>query len=303
MGVVYRAQHAMLRRPTAIKLLNEAHQKEAYLTRFEREVQLMAELTHPNTVTVHDYGRTADGVFYYAMEYLDGVDLELLVSACGAQDPARVIHILRQVCGALGEAHGRGLIHRDVKPANVFLCRARGEHDVVKVLDFGLVKEVLPDADPTNTGEQSFLGTPVYMSPESISSSRELDGRSDLYSLGAVGYFLLCGERVFDGASTVQICAQHLYTAPVPPSERTDHPVPKDLEALLLACLAKKPEERPASAAALSAALAACADAGKWDDTRARTWWTERGPAIAARRASRKGEATVAHQQTIAVER
>jgi serine/threonine-protein kinase len=304
MGVVYRAQHAMLRRPTAIKLLNLSNQGGTSLSRFEQEVQLMAELTHPNTVTVHDYGCTADGVFYYAMEYLEGVDLEFLVDIDGPQPAHRVIHLLKQACGALGEAHARGLIHRDVKPANIFLCRERGAPDTVKMLDFGVVKDMTLSQDASATGDQSMIGTPLYLSPESISNPKSIDARSDIYSLGAVGYFLLCGQPVFGAHTLLEICAQHLHSAPVPPSERVARPLPVDLEAVLLRCLEKQPNARPSSAEDLAAALAACTGAGDWTMPHARAWWSEKQERINARRADRAtktGRWSTPHGQTIAV--
>jgi eukaryotic-like serine/threonine-protein kinase len=304
MGVVYRARHALLRRPTAIKLLNATHQLTS-LPRFEQEVQSMAELVHPNTVTVHDYGRTADGVFYYAMEFLDGVDLHSLVDVDGPQHPARVIHLLRQACGALGEAHRRGLIHRDVKPANVFLCREHGVPDAVKVLDFGLVKDLSQDSDTGTTGSRSIIGTPLYMSPESIANPGAIDARSDLYSLGAVGYLLLCGQAVYSGETMVEICAQHLHAAPVAPSVRVGRPIPADLEAVILRCLEKSPSARPADADELSALLSACADAEGWSASRARSWWTENEARIRTRRTAQATTASRwsrAQHQTVAID-
>jgi serine/threonine-protein kinase len=305
MGVVYRAQHAMLRRPTALKLLN-ASGSAANLTRFEQEVQLMAELTHRNAVTVHDYGRTADGVFYYAMEHLDGIDLEALVQVTGPQPPARVIHLLRQACGALGEAHGRGLIHRDVKPGNVFVCRDRAEPDLVKVLDFGLVKDSRQQGAAGVTGEQTLVGTPLYMSPESISKSSSVDARSDLYSLAAVGYLMLCGEPVFSGNTVVEICAQHLFSEPVAPSLRNPSMRAADLEGVLLRCLSKQPDSRPATAAELAAELDRCSDAFGWSAEAASKWWSDYGPGLEARRVARaasKESWSVGHRATIAVDR
>jgi eukaryotic-like serine/threonine-protein kinase len=251
MGVVYRARHAMLRRPTAIKLL--ANGGEGSLVRFEQEVHLLASLNHPNIVTVHDYGRTADGSFYYAMELLDGMDLEKLVAESGPQPAERVIHIVRQVARGLREAHEVGLVHRDIKPANIFLCRRWGEPDAVKVLDFGLAKN---NAEPPSsvTARDVVLGTPLYISPEALKSAALVDARSDIYSLGAVAYYMLTGEPVFKGNSAVEVCAQHLLSAPVVPSERLGRAVPADLEAIVLCCLAKSSEERYSTAAERSRA-------------------------------------------------
>lgn len=272
MGEVYRARHALLRRPTAIKLVKQDAASDEVLRRFEREVQLTAGLTHPNTVSIYDYGRTPDEVFYYAMEYLDGVDLQTLVVTDGPQPAARVIHILRQIAASLAEAHDLGLIHRDVKPANVILCSRGGVEDTVKVVDFGLVKDV--SADPLDrTIESGITGTPLYLSPESIRAPEEVDGRSDLYSLGIVGYQLLAGVPPFDATSIGQIVAHHLQTDPPRPSERLGRPLPSDLEDVLLACLAKSPADRPQDARALIARLDACADAGGWSAADARAWW------------------------------
>jgi eukaryotic-like serine/threonine-protein kinase len=282
MGEVYVARHALLRRPTAVKLLGGSGTSQRDLERFEREVQLTAELTHPNTVAVYDYGRTPEGVFYYAMEYLEGVDLEELVEKYGPQPPSRVIHLLRQACAALIEAHGIGLIHRDIKPANLVLCRRGGMSDVVKVLDFGLVKEVR-GGDAALTADDVLTGTPHYMAPEAITSPQDVDARSDLYALGAVGYWLLSGHTLFEGKNIVEVCSHHLHSTPVPPSKRGERELPADLEALVLACLAKDPAERPADAAALHDRLGACAAAAAWTAAEARRWWDEHGEALVKR--------------------
>jgi serine/threonine protein kinase len=277
MGVVYRASHAMLRRPTAIKLLS--HGGDASLARFEQEVHLLAGLNHPNIVTVHDYGRTAGGSFYYAMELLDGMDLEKLVTADGPQPPERVIHIVRQVARGLHEAHDVGLVHRDIKPANVFMCRRWGEPDAVKVLDFGLAKN---NADPATsvTGHDVVLGTPLYISPEALKSSDLVDVRSDIYSLGAVAYYLLTAQPVFTGNTAVEVFVHHLHSAPVAPSERLGRAVPADLEAIVLRCLAKSSGDRYPSAAELERVLATCTAANEWSAERARAWWELRGGAL-----------------------
>ena len=271
MGVVYRASHAMLRRPTAIKLLADGG--EASLARFEQEVQVLAGLSHPNIVTVHDYGRTAHGSFYFAMELLDGMDLEKLVATNGPLPPERVIHIVRQVAHGLHEAHDVGLVHRDIKPANVFVCRRWGEPDAVKVLDFGLAKNYAePPASVTAT--DVVLGTPLYISPEAL-KGEPVDARSDIYSLGAVAYTMLTAEPVFTGGSPLEVCARHLHAVPVAPSQRLGLPVPADLEAVVLRCLAKSSSERYPSAAELERALTACAAANEWNSDRARAWWQQ----------------------------
>jgi len=284
MGAVYRARHALLRRPTAIKVLPPERAGEMDLTRFEREVQLTSLLTSPHTVSVYDFGRTPDGVFYYAMEYLDGIDLQELVSSDGPMPPGRVVRVLRQVCEALGEAHRVGLIHRDIKPANILLCERGGRPDVAKVVDFGLVKDLGAGKGPGVTRESLVLGTPHYLSPEALRAPDRIDGRSDIYALGATAYYLLTRTPVFEGG-VAEIFAHHLGTAPRPPSERLGQPVPADLEALVLKALAKDPDHRPESTDAFDAALAACRGVPAWTDGDARAWWHTRGARILAARA------------------
>ena len=276
MGVVYRAEHEMLRRPTAIKLLPPGRAGEEGLKRFEREVQLTARLTSPHTVSVFDFGRTPDGLFYYVMEYLDGIDLDTLVQEYGPVAPARAVRILGQVCEALAEAHGIGLIHRDIKPANILLCERGGSPDIAKVVDFGLVKELSSASDPRLTTEDVLRGTPQYMAPEAIRDPGSADPRSDLYAVGAVAYYLLTGTPVFAGRSPLETIHHHLQTAPDAPSKRLGRALPADLEALVLTCLAKDPAERPESARALARALAACAEVPAWDESEAEGWWRER---------------------------
>ena len=274
MGVVYRASHAMLRRPTAIKLLPPDRAGHASLARFEREVQITAQLSHPNTVAIYDYGRTPDGVFYYAMEYLDGINLEDLVRLHGPQPAGRVLAILDQVCGALSEAHENGLVHRDIKPANIILTERGGEPDVAKVVDFGLVKPTVADDPQLTVSTPGVLtGTPLYLSPEALTAPDAGDPRSDLYALGAVGYFMITGRPVFAGATVAEIIGHHLHTDPVAPSERLGRPVPGDLETLLLQCLQKRAEDRPASARELRSLLRRCTQVPRWSCDEAAAWW------------------------------
>jgi serine/threonine-protein kinase len=286
MGVVYRACHGMLRRPTAVKLLPAERAGAHGLVRFEREVRLTARLSHPNTVTIYDYGRTDDGVFYYAMELLDGASLGEVVAVGGAMPPSRVLHVLHAVAGALAEAHGVGLIHRDIKPANIILCEKGGVPDVPKVVDFGLVKELSPGASAALTGTHVVAGTPLYMSPESLRTPEDVDARSDLYALGAVGYFMLTGEHVFAGNTVVEIAGHHLHTDPQPPTERLGQDLPADLETVLLECLRKDRAARPQSASELQERLSACKDYGGWGTRRARIWWADHWQELEERRRS-----------------
>jgi serine/threonine-protein kinase len=281
MGTVYRAHHALLRRPTAIKLLPPTRHDANALARFESEVQLTSSLTHPNTVVVYDYGRSPDGVFYYAMEYVDGITLQELVDVDGSQPPERVINILLQICAALAEAHSIGLVHRDVKPANIMLCARGGIADFVKVLDFGLAKDLSGGANSKLSQSTALLGTPLYVAPEVI-LGRPIDARLDLYALGAVAYFMLTGTPVFTGETLVDVCVQHLSAPPESMSERLGRHVPFALEALVMQCLAKEPSGRPSSADELAAALRA-AGVSIWSEQETRRWWSERGELVVGR--------------------
>ena len=275
MGVVYRASHGMLRRPTAIKLLHPDRAGREALSRFEREVRRTAMLTHPNTVTVFDYGQTTEGVFYYAMELLEGASIQEIVEVDGPQPAERVIHLLEQAAGSLAEAHDAGLIHRDIKPGNILVVDRGGIPDLVKVVDFGLVKDVRGgEAEATLTMADSITGTPHYMAPEALTAPDTVDARTDIYALGAVGYWLLTGTHVFRGNTVMEVLAHHLHSAPEPPSVRLNVPVERDLEKVLLACLSKRREDRPDSAQALGDRLRACAAARRWTNRRAAEWWT-----------------------------
>ncbi len=276
MGTVYRARHAMLRRPTAVKLLDVDKMSHEAITRFEREVQMTSALTHPNTVAVFDYGRTPEGIFYYAMEYLEGLNLDDLVKRFGPLPEARVVYILQQICGSLAEAHAAGLVHRDVKPANIVLTRRGGLHDFVKVLDFGLVKSVAGVEQAHLTNPCAVTGTPLYLSPESVRRPDEVDARTDVYALGAVGYYLLTGSPVFTGESVMEICLKHANEPPEPPSSRVGRKVSAHLETLILRCLAKAPADRPGNAAALQGELETCVVEGTWSTKDAANWWSGR---------------------------
>ncbi len=271
MGVVYKGRHAMLRRPTAIKMLNPDLVNDQSIARFEREVQTTCKLNNPSTIAIYDYGRTPEGIFYYAMEYLDGLDLLQLVERYGPQPEGRVIQILNGICASLAEAHSLGLVHRDMKPANVMLNRRGGSADVVKVLDFGLVKAL----DETKITVQSGImaGTPLYMSPEAIQSPDRVDSRSDIYSIGGLGYFLLTGQTVFTATTLLELCHDHIHTVPEPPSQRLGKSVTPELEAALLACLEKSRDKRPQSVQALAELLNRAPTAGSWTVHDADIWW------------------------------
>jgi eukaryotic-like serine/threonine-protein kinase len=283
MGEVWRARHKMLARPAAIKLikaealgLKKGALAERLLRRFEREAQATAALHSPHSVELYDFGVTADGTFYYVMEILEGLDLETLVRRHGPVPADRAIHLLLQVCDSLADAHDVGLVHRDVKPANIYVCKKGLKHDFVKVLDFGLVKSTwAQEEDDVSdlTQEGAVPGTPGYIAPEVALGNGPVDGRADLYAVGCVGYWLLTGHRVFEGGSPMQMAIQHVQSAPVAPSRRTGLPIPESLDLAILACLEKTPERRPADAEELSRRLAACVPETPWDEQRARSWW------------------------------
>lgn len=281
MGQVYKASHAMLKRPTAVKFIRPEVMTEEMVNRFEREVQLTSNLSHPNTIQVYDYGQTESGIFYYAMEYLQGITLAQLILLEGAVTVPRVIYILKHVCYSLEEAHGIGLIHRDIKPMNIMLCARGGQFDSVKVLDFGLAKEI-ETKDTDLTINQGIIGTPVYIAPERLQGEDGLDVRSDIYSLGAVAYNLLTGKDVFTAPTTVEVCYQVMKSAPEPPSARLGQPLPELLEQLILACLAKNPGERPATVHEIIRVLEELQEEQKWEQEQAQGWWSENDERIAA---------------------
>jgi serine/threonine protein kinase/uncharacterized membrane-anchored protein YhcB (DUF1043 family) len=272
MGVVYRGHHAMLRRPAAIKLLHSHRVNEVSIARFEHEVQITCQLNNPHTVAIYDYGRTPEGIFYYAMEYLDGIDLQDLVDRYGPQSDGRVAKILDQLCSSLFEAHTLGLVHRDIKPANIMLNRRGAEPDFVKLLDFGLVRAI--DDAKRNAQNEGMAGTPLYMSPESIQTPDLVDSRSDLYAVGAVGYFLLTGSPVFQAKSLGELCQQHIDAIPLTPSQRIGRPVDSDLEHAILMCLEKNRAKRPQTARELSEKLRKLCSADSWTLSEAEAWWS-----------------------------
>jgi plasmid stabilization system protein ParE len=286
MGEVWQARHRMLARPAAIKLIRPSVTGKTgpevaaeAVRRFEREAQVIARLRSPHTVDLFDFGIAADGAFYYVMELLDGLDVDRLLRRFGPTPPERAIYLLRQVCHSLSEAQSCGLVHRDIKPANIFVCQYGEEYDFVKVLDFGIVGAVHTPDDSNNvqTRENDLKGTPAFMAPEQA-MGRPLDGRADIYATGCVAYWLLTGQYVFTADNAMGLLLQHAQTPPVPPSGRTELPIPPALDDLVLACLAKDPAHRPQSARELSLRLAELEARHPWSQERAREWWTLHRP-------------------------
>ena len=276
MGDVYLAEHRLLKRPCAVKFVRaDLAANASNALRFEREVRAMTALTHFNTVRVYDYGRAEDGSFYYVMEYLDGLTLDALMRESGPLEPARAVYLLRQVCGALAEAHAAGLVHRDLKPGNIVVATQGGQYDVAKLLDFGLVQDLgAADTDPRLTQTGTVLGTPAYMSPEQAGGDGVIDARGDIYSLGAVAFFALTGRPPFEGQSIGKLLAAHL-TQPPPFVTEVRKDVPLDLAKVVERCLAKSPADRFPSATELESALGTC-PASAWSASHAATWWKER---------------------------
>ena len=287
MGEVWLARHRLLASPAAIKLirpdallLSTPEQIDALARRFEREAVATANLRSPHTVALYDYGITDHGEFYYVMELLEGLDLDKLVKAHGPQPPGRVIHMLLQVCSSLTEAHDRGVVHRDIKPRNILLCRLGASCDFVKVLDFGLAKfrEGSGEEATHLTRANDAIGTPAFMAPEAATGSDTVDGRADLYSLGCVAYWLLTGHNVFTAPTAIGMVFAHVNEKPIPLSRRSENPIPAELESIVLACLEKKPDKRPDSARELAARLGACHAARTWSQGQAEEWWKAHAP-------------------------
>lgn len=290
MGEVWRARHAMLARPAAIKIIRpealgggDPRTAGETLRRFEREARATASLGSMHSIDIYDFGLSSDGTFYYVMELLSGYDLETLVKRFGPLSPARTVALLRQVAHSLEDAHASGLIHRDIKPANIFVCRKGQDLDFVKVLDFGLVKPApgsgLESSTQTIAGQ--IAGTPAFMAPEQALDPTAIDARADLYSLGCVAYWLLTGRFVFEAETPMAMLVKHIDEAPSAPSAHSRHPVPAELDCLVLDCLAKSPQERPADAATLGRRLAACAAAIPWTAEDAQAWWRQHAPLAA----------------------
>jgi tRNA A-37 threonylcarbamoyl transferase component Bud32 len=284
MGEVWRAEHRLLAREAAIKLVRpevlgarDEQDARLMLRRFEREAQATAALSSPHTIQVFDFGLTQDGTFYYVMELLTGRDLESLVREFGPLPPNRVLYLLRQICHSLADAHARGLVHRDIKPANIYVCRMGLEYDFAKVLDFGLVKiqtgRAVRNTETLATMENTTPGTPAYMAPEVILGDADVDRRADVYSLGCVTYFLLTGELVYEADTSMKMLMQHLHAQPVPPSERTELPVPRELDELILACLQKDPKRRPQDAGEMYQMACHVHVRDEWGSDEAKHWW------------------------------
>jgi serine/threonine-protein kinase len=293
MGEVWRARHRMLIRPAAVKLVSAKdlgstpnRDPELRLRRFEREARATAGLKSPHTVQLYDFGVTDDGTFYYVMELLDGMDLDTLVDRFGAVPPERAVHLLMQVCASLDDAHSNGLVHRDIKPANIVVSRIGAAWDFVKVLDFGLVKlegARQSDASVRLTDDQNVSGTPGFIAPEVV-LGKPSDHRVDIYSLGCVAYWLVTGKLVFEGPGAVKVMSDHIHTPPTPASSRAEQPIPSDLDRLILECLEKDPDKRPASAAALLVRLRALSIATAWTPEHAEKWWGSHVPGRASTR-------------------
>jgi serine/threonine-protein kinase len=286
MGEVYRASHQMLARPAAVKLIRpevlggtSLGGARVILERFRREAEAAASLRSPHTIDLYDFGVAQDGTFFFVMELLDGIDLESLVDRFGPVAPARAVHLLTQVCHSLDEAHARGLIHRDIKPSNIFACRMGLEVDFVKVLDFGLVKDTADGtASARLTAPDAAAGTPAYIAPEIVRGDSAVDYRVDIYALGCVAYWLVTGRLVFEAPNALQLMFQHAHAEPAPPSKRTELAIPGGFDEVVLACLAKRPDDRPVSAGEVGRRLQASLGGERWTTERAERWWQRHRP-------------------------
>ena len=285
MGEVWRARHRMLARDSAIKLIRpevlsggNMDERDLVLRRFEREARATAALQSPHTVSLYDYGATEEGSFYYVMELLDGLDLETMVREFGPLPPERVVSFLVQAAKSLAEAHAAGLVHRDIKPRNIFACRLGTEYDFIKILDFGLVKVAAGEGRTVLTRENVAAGTPAYIAPEVAMGESLVDGRADIYSLACVAYWLLTGQLVFDGPNAMAVALAHVQREPVPPSQRTELAIPACLEEIIMRCLSKDPEKRPANARELARQLMSCKELTPWTAADAERWWTVHYP-------------------------
>jgi hypothetical protein len=282
LGEVWKASHVLLRRPTAVKRLHRDGTSEEEMRRFEREVTLASRLTSPHTIRIYDYGISPEGGFYYAMEYLEGADLERIVNRTGPLPEGRALAFMVQACASLQEAHAKGIIHRDIKPANLIVSAHGTELDFVVVTDFGLAKDLWVHEADDVTNPRFAVGTPRYLAPEALRKQGRVDELGDIYALGATAYFMLCGSQAVAGDSVLEIVQSVLLQTPVPPSERLERPISADVEAIIMQCLQKDPVDRVQGAGDLSRALQACASYGSWTEADAQAWWAEYGEQVKA---------------------
>jgi serine/threonine-protein kinase len=275
-GNVFAARHDLLKRPTAVKLLKPTRATDEMVARFEREAQLASQLSHPNMVEIYDYGHSAEGNLYYAMEFLEGETIGKLVLQGGPMPVARVLHLMRQVCAGLAEAHGKGMVHRDVSPTNLMVCRYGGEYDFVKILDFGLVKNIAVAEEQPITRTLRILGTPLYMAPERLRDPADVDARADIYALGAVAFFVLTGRRMFETEDDLALTSRILNEVPPRLSQVATQPIPEALDLLIAACLEKAREDRPQRVGEVSDVLEALAVRQRWTRRQAEAAWAAR---------------------------
>jgi len=283
MGEVWMARHRMLARPAAVKLIRQeafgANDPGVVLARFEREAQVTASLRSPHTIGLYDFGVSDDGTFYYVMELLDGFDTQTLVERFGVMPAERVVHLLRQLCDSLGEAHAVGLVHRDIKPSNVYVCRYGREADFVKVLDFGLVKSSSHgDADLSIAAGNVVAGTPGFMAPEQILGNGPIDARTDIYGVGCLAYWLLTGQPVFEGSTLMETLMKHVHEPAIAPSKVSEMEIPESLDAIVLACLEKEPGRRPSDIDQVLRMLEECPLPVSWTADRSSRWWSVHAP-------------------------